>query len=120
MSQTSIIIITGLIISIAIFISTIVIQRGQRQGQPMQQTPTPVSLQEAHPEIFPLQSATLPVSAPTDLTQLIEAIYDAAMKAQSNVQINNLHNFCGSFQKMMPERTRCNTARRLAGAMAWK
>jgi hypothetical protein len=31
------------------------------------------------------------------LKHVIEAIYDAAMKAQANVQINNLHNFLWMF-----------------------
>ena len=91
----------GLIISIAILISTIIIVRGQRQVQltqpmqPMQPALTP----EILPEILPLRSSTVPVSPHADLTQLIEAIYDAAMKAQSNVQINNLHNFLWLFPK---------------------
>lgn len=95
MFQTTTVVITGLIVLAAILISTILILR----RSPLVHRSS-IRKEENVPEIVPDRSPILPeAEEEADLTQLIEAIYDAAMKAQSNVQLSNLHNFLWLFPK---------------------
>jgi hypothetical protein len=104
MTQPSIIVV-AVIVSVAILILMFTIVRGQpppaavylNMGggeQPRKQesnnttTPSPADEEPSSPET---------PSAQAELKHVIEAIYDAAMKAQSNVQISNLHNFLWLF-----------------------
>lgn len=60
--------------------------------------PDPVPMEPVQPHV-PEPIADQPIAAEprTKLQHMIESIYDAAARAQANVQMNNLHNFLTLF-----------------------
>ncbi len=107
----------ALLLSVAVIVTTIVIMRPPLYVTLPQASPQPhpipdaVSPQQPQPQSTPPQpdhkdavtdaTSPLPQATPSpheaSLKHVIEAIYDAAMKAQASVQINNLHNFLWMF-----------------------
>lgn len=95
----------AIILSVAVVVTTILLTRPHlyvnlpqataSQQHPQNTLPLPdTTTTPQHPPEVSLEHVT-PQEA--SLKHVIEAIYDAAMKAQANVQINNLHNFLWMF-----------------------
>lgn len=113
MPQTSLLVTLIFLVAIATIVPTIIFFRGQPPAvylnvPEQQQTTAAPAPPSTPPTPNPSPQSQDPSSHQPNLKHVIEAIYDAAMKAQSNVQINNLNNFLWLFP---PDDSGVHTAR---------